>query len=285
MRSKTLIMIVTLWTPISVWGWTAKDFGFEQSNKLAVNVTPLVHLENDKVTYIYTVFNQKKSEQPMVSFYVEIAVPFEGTEMSASSSWRPMGCCATDEWRAKATGKKVVTWIIATDSAMVQAGSSMDGFKLSLKSLPGIKSFYAQGYTPSSIPQGEFDGEEYLAKIELQDLFNNSYSGLTVAPDAIPDAADATVLINRLVGLSQQATKLQWLSKTFSTNEVEKYLKKSKDALSSKNDAVSRSSLEQLRTALDGEKAKGSKNLTDNGYYLLKPNVDFILSKLSAHAK
>lgn len=297
------VLILGINTSIS-GALTYEDIRYEPHNKATGTVTAVTRSVGDQIEYAYEVENLQTSERPIISFRVQFDVPVSSLTPSGPSRWRAFSCCRRDKHRRNALGITVGGWLYGEDGADIQPGAALSGFTLRVRSVPAIKRFFIESASPTAVPTAEPGNEEELRALdELTDFFNESTSGFTLGPDPIPDSVDAAGLIDRSVALKHQCASVGWLRGNELIAKLDRKLDEAKAALGRGQSHAARQHLEQFIQTLEQQRALQQKRqqeaseqgkerrearpqedkrfLDDNCFYLLKPNAEFILFKLS----
>ncbi len=286
MRPSKFFLMPVLLCAIPALALTPEDLGFEASNKLTCKVAATATLlPGGEVQYTYALSNSSASLQPISNWALQIDSAVAESDRVAPASplkWAVGGCCIVDNARKNATGIRVATWVLDANEALIQPGVSLSGFGVKARSLPAIKRFFVEGFTQNDIPDGEFSEEELHGEVgELVDFFNNTFSGHTLGPDAIPEVITPEALIERLIALKHQAASLDWFFGPGAAGIVKSLdakLNAAKDSAGRGNKAAAANQLGAFINELNAQKGK---HLNDNAYFLLKPNAQFIIGKLN----
>jgi hypothetical protein len=174
-------------------------------------------------------------------------------------------------------------------------GDSIKGLTFLSKGLPGIVRSWTQGYVP--LPPSVPDVNPALtAKCPDQGYSPQMNVILKVpGPDILPQKLTPLQLLTRLINLKEQAYKLGWITNAGVANSLDAKLKEAEKKLKEGQTQVAINLLKSFILDLEaqhlGQTGQGQgantgnaqisgKHVTDNAYYLLKPNAEFILYKL-----
>lgn len=207
----------------------------------------------------------------------------------------------------------------------LQPGQTLAGFSLSSSYLPGPTTFYAQGWVmPVNQGQlmdrinqqlgTTYDSIEEVPQGMVRQVYpsarsikENSFQGVTLAPMLSPAGLSPADLVIRLISLKHQATSLGWLRGHEFIKDLDEKLDQAQKALAQGKDVKARKKLEQFIKKLEeqrkeqlerrreasekgrDEHAEHSEDdkrfISDNAFFLLKANAEFIISKLPEKSK
>ena len=274
-------LTILMGLPVQAWTQSAEDFGFELRNKVTAQIlVDVSSLADGSVAYTYEIRSSSASIQSIATFALQLDVSISSANVVSPSGWESLGCCVTDTRRTAKTGIKAIEWGPTADDRFIRPGASSGGFKLTAKSLPAPKLFYVEGYTRNDIPEGEPTEEETQVLIDLQDPFNNSFSGQTLGADPIPLVIDIASLIGRLISLKHQSVSLGWIFGPGSDGIVKSLDAKLDAAKAAVARGQNKAASNQLNAFINELNALRGKKLNENAFFLLKVNAEFILSKL-----
>lgn len=278
---------------------------FEPPTKIDPKISSKVDfIATDTFKYWYSVKNSGLAKQDLFS----IGIPLE---TAPSSSTAPVG------WNISYPTPQyhfVSFWPISErgGSAIVPNAEPLT-FSITTHLLPDILKFRFEGQEITHLAYPDEPPEDVsLAVLDIEREDKNSFVGLlSVGPSSFT-FTDAAIGIDRLISLKHQSASLGWLTGEKFTRELDHRLEKAKRALARSMKFLARVYLNQFIRDLEHQKREQEKNkkhgrgdrdddrhghdrdrhhghgktfLSDNAYYLLKPNAEFIVSKLPAKAR
>lgn len=196
----------------------------------------------------------------------------------------------------------------------ISPGQSLGLFVLTSHGLPGVRRFTVEpSYDPDDFIKGNIDDadsdEEAQQIVDLDNAIQRAiqFQGITIGPIRPPSLTDLTQLINFLISLKHQSVSSGWLSGEEFINQLDKKLEQAKKALAEGKGFKARKKLEQFINELEQQRKEQEKRqheasekgkekreewpeedkrfLNDNAFFLLKPNAEFIISKLPPKPK
>jgi len=254
-------------------------------NKVQAVVHASVEEVNDSLYFSYVVENKKNSLQKIENFML-----ITDKDAITNSVGRQGWDFIKDYYKPR------IIWIDMPDLYLLSQGE-MDTFVIVTKTdLPGINYFYIQGYNRGS---------------DSDDIYTNSFHGLSISPTSLPSPFVAVSFLDTLISYKHQCVTLGWLTnggaqrkdkdsihgkkeKDDNSDEggiverLDRRLDNAKDALS-KNDSIkARQELEQfvkeVEHAYHQNKEEGKREgvpvLTSEGYALLKYNAEYLIDRL-----
>ncbi len=285
---------------------TPEDFGIELQNKLTAEVLVAVRPFLDgRVEYAYTVRSGTQSLQDIRRFHLQTQVAVPEVALVAAPGWF-VASSGTKETLDDGSIQEFLTWNGEDIPMLIKPGRSLAGFKLTVKSLPGVQDFQIQGHTDKDMVKMDLSEEESDVAHSLQNPFkNNSFKGKTVGPDPVPEVINLAGLIDRLVSLKHQSASIGWLGNAKFVQKLDKRLDQAKAALARDKKKLARVRLSQFVHELtkahkehekdhrdkhedDHDKDKDDhdkKFVNDEAFQLLKINAEFIIAKLPEKPK
>ena len=189
--------------------------------------------------------------------------------------------------------ENIIGWYSAYSSEDISPGNSLSGFFVTTTALPGIVRSWTQGDHPlPSVPESAAQ-----ATCGPPDPYSSDDNVIlkTVGPDILPKNLTPVQLLTRLISLKEQAFQLGWITNAGVANSLDAKLNEAKKKLQEGQTQVTvnllKSFILDLEAQHQGQTGQGQgastgnaqtsrKHVTDNAYYLLKPNAEFILYKL-----
>lgn len=260
---------------------------FEPHNKATATVTVTLSEAAGQTEFDYRVHNATYSARPIISFHVQIDLPISSITASGPATWDAFSCCIKDVHRRSASGSVAGGWLYGDTPAMIAPGSTLGGFKIRSPGVIGIKKFFIESNSSTTVPKAEPGNEEEARQLEeLTDFFNDSTSGWTLGPEPMPTVFDPVARITRLVALKHQAADLGWLGGTKLVEKLDQRLDQASAALIEGNKCVAHARLDQFIHRLNNAHSKPSlapgnpRFATDEAFLLLKSNAESITTQL-----
>jgi hypothetical protein len=287
---------------------------FVPANKIDIVLTPKVTFNwknpaHGYFTYQWSLYSKPDSQQKVAFFTVEFisdkAVPINSSIMFPHD-WAPspspsvdMKLCPTcndpnnnETWFAFTSIP--VNWNGPVD--FLPPGHTASPFGFKDNGLPGIVRTWTQGNAPIPVvPEGVMD----LHCLPDSWSPRDSIILKTPGPDTLPTGLTLEQLLSRLIHLKEQAFQLGWITNKGVANSLDKKLeevkKKIKEGhlqtagnilrsfvldLEAQHQKEEPENEEGQKQEQEKEEEQSHKHVTDNAYYLLKPNAEFILYKL-----
>jgi hypothetical protein len=112
----------------------------------------------------------------------------------------------------------------------------------------------------------------------FQPWYINAFQGQTLSAQVLPDSQlQPALLIQRLISLKEQAASLGWIDNHGAANSLDQKLKNALADLQRGDNQAATGVLNAFLNELD---AQHGKHVNDSAFFLLKANVQFILTKL-----
>ena len=285
-RLLTLGMMLA-WVSAQAAKTTPEDFGIELQNKVTAEVLVSIRpLPGGHLEYGYTLKNSALSKQNILNFRVQVKVPVSSAtaEMTAAPGWFLSGRGnSVDRTLDDGSIKTTIGWLGEDIPTLIKPGESLSGFRLIVKSIPGIQDFQVQGYTDKDMAKIDLFEEEMDVLGDLQDAFKgNSFKGKTIGPDPAPEVVNLAELLDRLIFFKHQAAALNWISGPGSDGIVKSLDAKLDAAKAAIARGQNKTAANQLNAFVNELRTRRGKHFSDNAFFLLKINAEFILSKLGA---
>lgn len=175
---------------------------------------------------------------------------------------------------ATVDGRPAIFW--AGLGVRVRPGETMSGLFVSGEGLPTVSSFWAQGYYPllKATPATEED-------LPLEpSVYDNSYHGTGVGLEPVADPSPSGLLA-RSGTLLQSACELGWITNASVCHNLERKLVQATASLARGNRQAARGQLHAFVQELTAQRGpERGKHVSENAYWLLRPNVEFLLAQL-----
>ena len=270
----------------------AQDVAWPRGDRLTVDVqldTAILDAASLLLDIRYTIANHRASEQSANILQVEARVPVVEIRVPAR------------QW-VHVAGDSVAFWGSASRQQDIAPGASRSGFEIRARGLPGIVRFWVEGYF--AVPtMSEADAERLGPQPRVED---NSFAGLTVGVVLVEDLTVGG-LLSRLRGLEAQACTLGWITNRGVCHSLAKKLDHAARALARGRPDEAKRRLKSFLRELaaqhrarpdeqeeeeeeehegqhhereaEPERERG-KHVTDNAFWLLKINAEYLLSRL-----
>lgn len=203
-------------------------------------------------------------------------------------------------------------WSSDLNASEIAPGQSINGFSMQSPAIPGIRRFDVGAYFEPGLFYPGID--EVATDTEALKITNQEnaaalaclFKGMTIGPVSPPSLKDVAELLGFLAGQKEQAAGLGWIRGDEYIKNLDEKLEQAQKALADKHDLEARKKLEQFIQKIEDQRRaqthrhhgggddhgqgddrdgwrrdEGDKTfLSGNAYYLLKPNAEYILSKL-----
>lgn len=214
----------------------------------------------------YRLRNQPASEQAARILMIEARAPVQDLKApQPAGRWVHVGPQPSDS---------VAFWGSASRDQDVSPGSARTGFEIvTASALPGIVRFWVQGrFQVPTVTEAQEDSVEETPLVE-----NNSFAGMTVGPVRTADQS-VGALLARLGRLELQACSLSWITNAGVCHSLKMKLDQASAALTRGDAESAKGQLGAFLDELNAQHgAEPGKHVTDNAYWLLRVNVQFVL--------
>ncbi len=172
------------------------------------------------------------------------------------------------------------------DTLLPGPGSSVNGFTMMSKALPGIRAFTA--YPDFNVYEFYPDIDQdttatqdsiYNVITSYVDSMQNAvnYHGWTIGPTAPPLDSSASSWIDTLISYKHQALSLGWIDNQGVASSLDSKLDNARNRLVAGDTAAARNILNAFVNEVE---AQNGKHLTSEAYALLKYNAEYLIRKL-----
>ncbi len=168
----------------------------------------------------------------------------------------------------------------------IAPGESLGAFVLTSHGLPGIRHFAVRpAYNSADFLPGIDDDSSEATQIsdldnEIQRVIQSQ--GYTIGPVQPPSLTDSGQLLDFMAALKHQAASLGWIYGPGSDGIVRSLDAKLTAAKASAASGDGKAAINQLNAFINELQAQRGKTISDNAFYLLQPNAQFIISKLGS---
>jgi len=225
---------------------------FPSLGNLSVKVEGTVTTQNGAAVRLdYKLTNLGGSQQPAADFLIRALVPFNASYGMNS----PVGWFAS---KAIIEDSAVARWFAIEANKFLTAGTSKTGYVTEVNGVLDVVQAWVQGEaTFPTLEEGQTLGEE-------PSVYVNSAATLTIGPIPVPAGSTVGSLVTRLNDLvSRVCASPQWITSSGLCTTLAGQLTGNPVDLSA------------FRDTLTANRSGGAQ-LTDNPYYLLKSNRDYI---------
>ncbi len=272
----------------------------QDANKVDVVIKPRIvfNPKHASFQYNYTLYSKPDSIQNVQSFDVEVpnfpALPYKIGGWDFSFVTPSVG-----GGRHSMAPANDAAWAADRESDDIFPGETRKGLFLKSLGLPGIVRSWSQGDVP--FPPSVPDVNPALTAKCPDQGYSPQMNEIqkTVGSDLFPVNITNLQLVERLIHLKEQAFQLGWITNKGVANSLDKKLeevkKKIKEGhlqtagnilrsfvldLEAQHQKEEPENEEGQKHEQEKEEEQSHKHVTDNTYYLLKPNAEFILLKL-----
>jgi len=177
----------------------------------------------------------------------------------------------SSEWvlESPKPGDSLATWRSGSAAADVVPGTFRTGFVLTAASgLPDIVTYWVEGRSGSALAA------------DAAGMAQHGGQGQTVGIAAVADQSPGA-LLSRLYNLQIQACTLAWITNRGDCNSLLNKVAAAREELSRNHPQPAAQQLEALLRQLNGKHSPGAwESVTDNAYWLLRANTEFVMARL-----
>lgn len=238
-------------------------------NRIAVETAVSVEKLGDSYQYSYEVQNRPSAEQGVWQFWLIVSREIALTQLKAPRGWdRSFGVVRERDYSE-------INWGTPGDFDILP-GDSLRGFSFLSESIPGIVTYYVEGYAPAPSFEPGFAPDSIPGYDDLTP-FGPGVVGQTVGPTLPPSPFIAINLLETLISYKHQALEFGWIDNERIANSLDAKLNNVKKQLER---GKSKTAKNALKAFLNEVEAQKFKHLSSEAYALLKFNGEFLLSKL-----
>ena len=233
---------------------------YEKPNKIDIVVFPKVTYDQNRdiFTYIYSLTSTPKSIQEVHSFsvvtdknYPDANSP-DGWEVHKSTSpGLPPMVDWTAGWGDLPEGKVVPSHGNIDPSPFnIKSGNSLTGFSFESKGLPGVTTFFSEGFVkiPDVTEEPVEEGPH-----SPRDFGRDAFKGGTVGPVAVSDTSLGG-LIDRLISLKDSMPGYGWITNQGIINSLNVKLNSAKQSILKGNNKAAQNQLNAFINELEAQK-------------------------------
>ncbi len=257
-------------------------FEYEKPNKIDLLVIPNIAVNSSTVNliYNYTVVSTNKSIQDVWTFtiltdevYSNVRQPNGWRNHKSVQPEMPKMVDWAASWGDLPEGKVIPNHSNIDPSPFnIKPGNSLSRFSFESSSLPGVVTFYSEGFVQPPEVVGE-PTEDALPPYEFGD---DAFRGTTIGPVAVINTSP-NGLIDRLITLKDSMPSYGWITNQGIINGLNVKLNAAKASILKGNNKVAVNQLNAFINELDAQKGK---QVNENAWALLKANAEFIIAKL-----
>jgi len=236
-------------------------FRYPSAANVKVMVDCTISKEMQAFRYSYGLRSSTSSQQDVEGFFLDV-----NSLIKTISS--------PDLWRGtRSATRQAVMWFSRDSTKDILPGQNLDGFRILCNGLPGIATFYVEGFVP--VP--EFPYGQTPDSVIGNDVFENSFKGKTLAPKDPPVHFVHLAFLDTLISYKHQAYNLGWITNKGILNSLDQKLDNARKQLERGNNKAAKNVLEAF---IDEVEAQKGKHLSSEAYALLKFNAEYLISKL-----
>ncbi len=286
-------------------GFIAAQDSVIPRNKIAEQVSAAINKRGETYTYSYTVRNGAGAEQSIWRFRLIIPETVQVSDQRAPEGWDP----SYGIWEYK--NCFVISWGSPFDFD-ISPGSSLGGFSFATtKSIPGIVTYYAEGYAPPPSFEPGMAPDSIPGYDDLTP-YGPGVVGKTVGPVPLPSLLTPVNFLDTLISYKHQCLTLGWLidkpqhEKDEDGDEIgegvvkrlDRRLNRAREALVKGDSSKARGELEKFINKVEelykesqhreqeGEEEKFAYGgLSSEGYALLRYNAEYLRDRLNVEDK
>ena len=303
---------------LSIFLLASTMFGIELVNaqgyrhdSLVVEIHATVVGAESGYRYIYDIANHSSSQQRMAKIYVEagdIGTEWDGTIDTIYTRTNKNWATSTKRILApplNQSNRGVIGWfeadtissldeLYSPNPNLVWQGESIHvGFRS--RGLPGIKRFWAEGWTPPLTTSG-YDSLRALGypdSVILKPWYQDAFIGKTISPVIQPIPFNGFNFLDTLLSYTRQSAALGWLGRNRDDDcddderpddgvvrNIENRLQKARRELVRGDSVKARRELLKLVRKLDRLQRRDERVMTSEAYALLKYNAEYLIERL-----
>jgi hypothetical protein len=180
---------------------------------------------------------------------------------------------------------KTVRWSAESTNYFLDPNEEIDSLSFKSQGLPIISNSYSYGYFPTpTFAEGE--GPEQVTN---NDIYENAVIKKTIAPKTIPNPFDPLAFIDDMIDMGDEADTLGWIGKPEQDYQVWNILKgklnKVHSYIENENYNHANEELNSFLTAVEDYYKGKTKNLTNEGYALMKYNGEYLIKHIRTLGK
>ncbi len=187
----------------------------------------------------------------------------------------PVGIRAPVNWYADLSTAKTVSWGNAGEKFRLLPGQSLDGFEITSRGLPGLRSVTVEAQFFLPPVQGSVGDEDFAIEREVRRKL--MLVRTTIGPTAPPAVFVPLDFLKTIQGYKEEAVKQGWITNAGVANSLDVKLNAAQRALTRGETTTAKNTLHALLNEVD---AQTGKKLAPEAVALLKFNTEFLLSRL-----
>jgi hypothetical protein len=220
---------------------------FPKNDITAKLKTKVLKKSNGNLKYEFKVKNKGQSSQDIGLFYVKEKT--NKVKLNSPAGW------ITGELAESS----LISFSADSEGVEIKPGDWQKGFSVKAKRLPHITNYYIQS---SRIV------------VDTTDIYNNSYTGLTLSPALTPTPFAALEFTDTLISYKNQAYDLGWIKKEKVYNNFSKKLNKAKSKLENNKERKAKEILREFVQIV--RKKWRNKKISGEALALLKFNAQYL---------
>jgi hypothetical protein len=240
-------------------------------NKIVLKIDVRIDDLGNLLRYSYNLRNDELAEQGLWQFRLIVSKSLNLSELKSPKGWDGEFGARKDKEYAE------INWGTGGDFDIFP-GASSDGFSFVSKAIPGIITYYAEGYAPPPSFEPGMATDEPIPGYDDLTPYGPGIVGKTVGPILPPEPFVAIAFIDIIANYKHQSYDLGWIDNQGIVNSLDAKLDNAKKHLEKgqKTPAIN-----ELKAFVNEVEAQKDKHLKSGAYALLKYNAEYLMAKLS----
>jgi hypothetical protein len=234
--------------------------------QIAVEVAA-VSLWGDTTEITYVLRNEPRSAEQLFHFTVDAPSPVLRISIpQPKEDW-----LTNVEYRSRS----VAEWAVLGEQ--MQPGQVSPTLSFTARGLPAIVTYWVQGHAPPPVLKG---GEDTLPPSDP--LVENSIRGSTIGVAPFPLDHQPRTLLIRLLSLTEESCgPRSWIASVTVCSSLKEKLERAREAVVTTNHGKAQARLQRFLEELSAHHGPaGTGHVTDNAFWLLKVNAEFVLGRI-----
>jgi hypothetical protein len=226
-------------------------------------VVAAVSLRGDTTEITYVLRNEPRSAEQLFHFTVDAPSPVLRISIPQPK----------EDWltNTRYRSRSVAEWAVLGEQ--LQPGEVSPTLSFTARGLPAIVTYWVRGYAPPPILKG---GEDTLPPTDP--LVENSIGGSTVGIAPFPQDRRPGTLLTRLLSLTDESCgPRSWIASVTVCSSLRRKLERAREAVVTTNHGKAHAPLQDFLKELRAHHGPaGTGHVTDNAFWLLKVNAEFV---------
>lgn len=195
----------------------------------------------------------------------------------------PVGLSAPNNWIAGISVRSTAGWGAAEETSLIYPGSSMSGFEMNSRGLPGIRQVTLfPDFKQTPVPEATKEDVERIKAIRKKITFTTK----TIGPTAPPADFKPIAFLDYIISLKHEAFNLGWIKNAGIEQSLDAKLDNAKKKLEQGNITAAKNIFEAFMNEIEAqgcvtyEDCSSGKHISPEAYALLKYNVQYLIGKL-----